>query len=94
MTALPKQNERERITARISRPVHEKLEEAASMTGATLNQFLVAAALKEAENVIARERVSNVSAEYSEAFFNALDASDSPNDELLQAVKEYKRQVN
>jgi len=93
MTALPKQNERERITARISKPVHEKLEEAASMTGATLNQFLVAAALKEAESVIARERISYVSAKYSDAFFDALDSDTVPNSELLKAVKEYKQQV-
>ena len=94
MTALSKQQERERITARISKPVHKKLEEAASMTGATLNQFLVSAALKEAESVIARERVSYVPAKYSEAFFDALDADGAPNSELLKAVKEYKQQVS
>jgi len=94
MTALPQQNERERITARISKSVHNKLEEAASMTGSTLNQFLVTAAIKEAESIFARERVSCVSAKYSETFFNALDSDASPNAELLKAVEEYKHQVS
>jgi len=93
MTTLHKQNDRERITARISKSVHSKLEEAASMTGATLNQFLVAAAIKEAESVFARERVSCVTSKYSEAFFDALDSDASPNNELLKAVEEYKHQV-
>jgi len=63
------------------------------MTGATLNQFLVAAAIKEAESVFARERVSCVTSKYSEAFFDALDSDASPNNELLKAVEEYKHQV-
>jgi len=87
------QNKRERITARISKSVHARLEEAASMSGATLNQFLVAAAMKEADNVFARESTSCVSKKYSKAFFDALDSDKAPNDELFKAAKEYKRQV-
>jgi len=91
MAAISQANQRERITARISKPVHDKLEQAASMTGSTLNQFLVAAALKEAESLIAREHISCVSAKYSESFFNALDADEAPNPELLEAVKSYRQ---
>ncbi len=93
MTALSQQNDRERITARIPKSVHHKIEQAANMTGATLNQFLIAAALKEAESIFARENISCVSEKYSETFFAALDAEEKPSIELLKAVKEYKQQV-
>ena len=44
--------DRGRITARVPLSVQETLETAASLTGATLNQFVVQAALHEAERII------------------------------------------
>jgi len=41
-----------RVTARISSQVKEILEQAAALSGATLNQFLVQSALKEAQRII------------------------------------------
>ena len=48
---------RSRISARVPTGVHERLEEAAELVGATVNQFVVQAALKEADRVIEHERV-------------------------------------
>ena len=42
----------ERITARVSEQVKETLSSAAEIMGATLNQFLIQAALEKAENII------------------------------------------
>lgn len=81
---------RDRITARVSQEVRKTLEEAASMTGSNLNQFMVAAAVKEAERVIAKERTVRIDAKYAADFFEALDAADQPNERLLKAVKDYK----
>ncbi len=80
----------ERITARVNHETRELLERAASMLGSTLNQFLVAAARKEAEAVIERESVIRLSREESEAFFAALDRPAAPNERLKQAVRRYK----
>ena len=49
MTADVAAAERERIPARVPREIGERLEEAAGRTGATLNQFLVQAAVEKAE---------------------------------------------
>lgn len=49
--------ERERITTRVSNQVAMKLQEAADLTGATLNQFLVQAALEKAQRIIDRDSV-------------------------------------
>ena len=51
-TVIAKQD---RIGARVPHEVYETLCRAAELTGATVNQFLVQAALKEAQTVIERE---------------------------------------
>ncbi|MGQ0593279.1 MAG: type II toxin-antitoxin system TacA family antitoxin [Gammaproteobacteria bacterium] len=45
------------MSARVPKPVRETLEEAAALSGATLNQFVVQAALKEAHAVLERELI-------------------------------------
>jgi uncharacterized protein (DUF1778 family) len=69
--------------------VQETLETAAGLTGATLNQFVVQTALREAERVIEQERVIRLSARESEAFLAALDRPPPPNDELKSALEDY-----
>ncbi|SBT04552.1 conserved hypothetical protein [Candidatus Accumulibacter aalborgensis] len=51
-TTIAKQD---RIGARVPQEVYETLCRAAELTGATVNQFLVQSALKEAQAVIERE---------------------------------------
>jgi uncharacterized protein (DUF1778 family) len=57
-TAVAKQD---RIGARVPHEVYETLCRAAELTGATVNQFLVQAALKEAQEVIEREEIIRLS---------------------------------
>ncbi|MBW2100971.1 MAG: DUF1778 domain-containing protein [Deltaproteobacteria bacterium] len=80
----------ERITARVSMDIREKLIEAAAFSGATLNQFLVQAALEKAQEVLEKERVINLSYKDAEVFFSALENPPMPNKKLKNAVKNYK----
>lgn len=81
--------ERGRITARVPMAVQETLEMAASLTGATLNQFVVQTALREAERIIEQERVLRLSARDAEAFLAALDNPLPPNAALKAALEDY-----
>lgn len=81
--------ERGRITARVPAQVQETLELAASMVGATVNQFVVQTALREAERIIEQERVIRLSARDAEAFFHALENPPPPNAKLEAALKRY-----
>ena len=47
---------KERVSARIPRQSRKLLEKAAALSGATLNQFVVQAAIKEAQTLLAREQ--------------------------------------
>ena len=84
--------DRGRITTRVPLSVQETLETAASLTGATLNQFVVQAALHEAERIIEQERVIRLNAREAEAFLAALDNPLPPNAALKAALEHYATQ--
>ncbi len=80
----------ERITARVSEDIRNRLAEAAAFSGATLNQFLVQAAVEKADSIIEKERIVNLSYRDAEVFFNAIENPPRPNAKLREAVKKFK----
>ncbi|MEO5933044.1 MAG: DUF1778 domain-containing protein [Duganella sp.] len=85
--------ERGRITARVSNPIAEKLQEAADLTGATLNQFLVQAALEKAQLIIDREYMIRYTREDAAMLINLLDAPPAPNEALIKAFEQHKNKA-
>ncbi len=83
----------ERITARVSEHVKDTLTVAADLTGATLNQFLIQAALEKAENIIEKDKMIYLSDKDAQVFFNALDNPPEPNKKLKNAFKNYKNKI-
>ena len=83
----------ERITARVSEQIKETLIAAADLTGATLNQFLVQAALEKAERVIEKDKLIHLSQQDAEFFFDVLDNPPEPNNKLTNAVNNYKARI-
>lgn len=79
-----------RVTARIPASVKETLQKAADLSGATLNQFLVQAALKEAHNILEAERVITLSEQDAEKVFRLIENPPKPNARLLAAVERHK----
>lgn len=87
--------ERDRISMRVSKDLRERLEEAANYSGATLNQFFVQAAIKEADQILERERVMRLSARDSKWLLDLLDQPPSPpNAKLREALAEYHEATN
>jgi uncharacterized protein (DUF1778 family) len=82
---------KERISSRVPKPVRKTLQEAAALSGATLNQFIVQAALKEAHAVLERERFVRLSRRDAEVFFRALENPPKPTARLRKAVAAYRR---
>lgn len=79
-----------RVTARIPASMKETLQKAADLTGTTLNQFLIRAALKEAEEVISRERVIHLSEDDADRIFALIDNPPSPNAYLKKAISRHR----
>lgn len=80
-----------RITNRIPQTVALKLQEAAELTGASLNQFMVQAALEKAERIIDREKTIFFSQKDAAMLINLLDHPPEPNAALLRAFERFKQ---
>ena len=86
-TAIAKQD---RIGARVPRDVYETLCRAAELTGATVNQFLVQSALKEAQAVIEREETIRLSPRDWHWLLDLIENPPKPNAKLKAAMKRYQ----
>lgn len=82
---------RTRISTRVPKTVHTRLEEAADLVGATVNQFVVQAALKEADRVIEHERVIVPSERDARMILDLLDNPRAPNAKLRTGLKRYRK---
>lgn len=87
-TSVAKQ---ERIGARVPRDVYETLNRAAELTGATVNQFLVQSALKEAQAVIEREQTIRLSRRDCARLLELLETPPKPNARFKAAMNRYQK---
>jgi uncharacterized protein (DUF1778 family) len=75
----------------VPRSVQTRLEEAAARTGATVNQFMVQAAVEKAETLLERERVTVLSARDAQRLVELLDNPPPPTEELKRGLEMYRR---
>jgi uncharacterized protein (DUF1778 family) len=87
-SAVAKQD---RIGARVPHAVYETLTRAAELTGATVNQFLVQSALKEAQIVIEREQTIRLSPNAWSWLLELTENPPKPNPALKAAMKRYQK---
>lgn len=87
---MPATQENQRVTARVPSKIYETLAQAAELTGATLNQFIVQSAYNKAQEVIDKELLIRMTARSASAFFEALDHPPKPNEKLKKAAKAYR----
>lgn len=78
-----------RLTARVPESVHAMIEEAAALRGATVNQFLVQAAMEQAQKVLEEERVVRLSRRDARAFFAALENPPPVNAAMKRAARRH-----
>ncbi|AFZ34844.1 protein of unknown function DUF1778 [Stanieria cyanosphaera PCC 7437] len=79
-----------RVTARIPQQIKETLEQAAILSGATLNQFIVAAAIKEAQQILEADRAIKLSQQDAEKVFSLLENPPTPNERLKTAAAKHR----
>ena len=80
-----------RVSARVPSHVYITLTQAAELSGATLNQFLVQSAFEKAQLIIEQERVINMTQQSAGIFFDAIEKPPAPGKKLKKVVKTYKR---
>jgi uncharacterized protein (DUF1778 family) len=80
----------QRVSARIAPKVYETLSQAADLTGATLNQFIVQSAYAKAQEVIENERFIRMTSRSASAFFKALEQPPEATAKLKKAARLYR----
>ena len=78
-----------RVTARIPESIQQTLQKAAELSGATLNQFMVQAALKEAKKIIEDEELIILSEIDADKVFTLIENPPEPNNNLKAAMKKH-----
>jgi uncharacterized protein (DUF1778 family) len=86
-------DERGRITAKVSLAVQEKLQAAADLAGATVNQFVVQSALEKAEKIIDRETMIRFTRRDAAMLIELLENPPKPNPALKRALEQYKGRI-
>lgn len=81
--------QRGRITARVSQSVTQMIESAADLVGATINQFVIQAALEKAEKVMEKEQL-RLSQEDKSWLFSLLENPPEPTADLVTDFTAYK----
>lgn len=84
----------QQITASLSHPLLGKLRAAAALTGATLNQFLLQAALEKADRMIDREQMIGVTMADAAMIINLLDNPPRQSSALAQRFAKYSAALN
>ena len=80
-----------RLTTRITDHVQDKLQMAADLVGATMNQFVVQAALEKAEKIIERESTIIMTRRESLRLLELLENPTPRNEKFLQAMNRYQQ---
>lgn len=80
-----------RLTTRITDHVQERLQAAADLVGATLNQFIVQAALEKAEKIIENESQIVLTQRESLRILEMLDNPPARNSKFKDAQARYER---
>jgi len=78
-------NTGKRLTTRITDHVQEKLQVAADLVGATLNQFVVQAALEKADKIIESESTIILTRRESLRLLEMIESPPPRNEKFLQA---------
>lgn len=69
------------------------IEKAATVYGATINQFIVQSALDRAIEILVSEELLRLSELDAHLFLNALDKPPLPNEKLIEAMNKHARLV-
>lgn len=86
--------ERGRISARCGKEQQERIDAAAALTGATINQFVLQAALEKADLVIERERRIAVTEADAAMIMALLENPSAPNEKLAALLANYQEKVD
>ena len=82
-----------RLVARIPSAMRKMIQAAADLEGSSLNQFVVRAAHRQAQEILERESIIRLNREQTKRVFELLEAPPNPNSVLLAAKAAHRELV-
>ena len=82
-----------RLVARIPAGVRKTIQAAADLEGTSLNNFVVQAAHRQAQEILERETIIRLNREQTKRVFDLLDKPPKPNAALLSAKAVHRKLV-
>ncbi|MBY0246785.1 MAG: DUF1778 domain-containing protein [Nitrospiraceae bacterium] len=82
-----------RLDVRLRSDKKALIEEAATLSGKTISEYVVSTLVQQSTEVLQRHRHIQLSDRDRDQFLALLDASDEPNATLTEAARKYKRIV-
>lgn len=82
-----------RLDVRLRPDKKALIEEAATLSGKSISDYVVSTLLQQSTEVLQRHRHIQLSNRDRDQFLALLDTSDEPNVKLVQAARKYKRMV-
>ncbi|SLM31182.1 conserved hypothetical protein [Desulfamplus magnetovallimortis] len=82
-----------RVSARVTPSVYNTLTEASEISGATINQFLVQAALEKAYTIIEHENKIKLNRQSADHLFQIIENPPKKNPKLAKAIRTYKQDM-
>lgn len=79
-----------RLNTRLPSRAHARIESAAELSGATINQFVIQAALEKADRLLDRERETVLSERDAKRFLELLDRPPALNARLARSLAAYQ----
>ena len=95
-SSQPKKEKRfkgERLEARLTASQKELIQQAATLEGTSLTEFVVRSAQQQAKRVIEEHTLIKLGLEDSQAFVESLLNPPKPNPRMIAAADEYKRSL-
>jgi len=86
----PSQKKQAQLVLTLSEDQKQRIEQAAAMTGQTINSFVSSVIVERADEVLEKEEVRLLSNAARDRFLALLDGDHEPNEALKAAAEEYK----
>ena len=91
MPTLQKKKPKTRLDFRLDPEAKEAIMQAAHVTGKSLSEFAVSSLVRSAQEVLEKHQTLTFSNRDFDAFLEAIDANEEPNDALKRAAERYQQ---
>ena len=91
MPTLQKKKPKTRLDFRLDAEAKEVITQAAHVTGKSLSEFAVSSLVRSAQEVLEKHQTVTLSNRDFDAFLEAIESEEEPNEALKQAAERYRQ---